>query len=64
LGLETKQRKISIEFSPDGNYLALLYRKKTAILKIYRIDEYDIERCLRNIKKSVVKDIPGVPYSL
>jgi hypothetical protein len=43
LGRDTKQSKITIAFSPDGEYLALLYRKKpNAILKIYKIDEYDI----------------------
>ena len=63
MGLETKQSKISIEFSPDGNYLALLYRKKTAILKIYRIDEHDIKGLLKVIKESVRGAKPGVPYS-
>lgn len=61
MGLDTKQSKISIAFSPDGEYLALLYRKKTAILKIYKIDENDLIRLLNEIKKSVEEDVPGVP---
>ena len=45
LGKHTKQSKVSIEFSPDGKYLALLLRK-TCALKIYKIDLKDIEGLL------------------
>lgn len=45
LGKHTKQSKVSIEFSPDGQYLALLLRK-TYELKIYKIEEKDIEGLL------------------
>jgi len=36
-------KKISIEFSPNGEYLAVLARKEN-VLKIYKIDEDDEDR--------------------